>query len=166
MDILATGLTQNTNTYVGRVKELEIKIVQTDEQLQDAYQVRKEVFVEEQNVPVELEIDELEKMATHFVGYSEGKPIAASRIRFQNDYGKMERICIRKDFRGKGYGKDILLFMENYAKENGLNKAKLHGQIQAEKFYQKLGYKTVSDQFMDAGIPHVEMIKSLTEWNR
>ncbi|SHM40767.1 GNAT family N-acetyltransferase [Gracilibacillus kekensis] len=140
---------------------MEIKVVNSEQKLQDAYQVRSTVFVEEQGVPEELEIDDLEKEAIHFVGYQQGKPVAASRMRFVEDYAKLERVCVLETFRGKGYGKDIIFFMEKVAKEKGLDKTKLNGQTHAEAFYQSLGYKTISGEFMDAGIPHVSMMKSL-----
>lgn len=75
---------------------MNLKTVETKEELQDAYHVRMEVFVDEQNVPPEEEIDEFEKIATHFVMYDQDKPIAASRLRFVDEYGKLERICVVK----------------------------------------------------------------------
>ncbi|SFL36321.1 Predicted N-acyltransferase, GNAT family [Gracilibacillus orientalis] len=140
---------------------MEVKVVKSEEELQDAYKVRSVVFVEEQGVPEELEIDELEKEAIHFIGYDNGDSVAASRMRFVGGYAKMERICVLKSQRGKSFGKDILLFMEDKAKEKGIKKSKLNAQTQAEKFYQSLGYETISGEFMDAGIPHVTMTKSL-----
>ncbi|SES26110.1 Predicted N-acyltransferase, GNAT family [Gracilibacillus ureilyticus] len=140
---------------------MKIKIVENEQQLQDAYTVRCEVFVEEQGVPEELEIDDLENEAIHFAGYDDEKPVAASRMRLVDGYGKMERICILKDYRGKSYGKELLLFMEQVAKEKGIDKSKLNAQTQAEAFYQKLGYTTISGEFMDAGIPHITMTKNL-----
>lgn len=136
--------------------------VTTDKQRNDAYQVRKEVFVEEQGVPVELEIDELEEEAIHFVGYEEEQPVAASRMRFVDTYAKMERICVKKEWRGKGLGKELLLAMEDAARKHDYQQAKLHAQVHAKAFYQSLGYIVLSDkEFMDAGIPHVAMVKSL-----
>ncbi|MGP4041142.1 GNAT family N-acetyltransferase [Gracilibacillus sp. D59] len=140
---------------------MELKVVKTDKELQDAYKVRSIVFVEEQGVPEELEIDDLEQEALHFVGYHNDEPVAASRMRLVDGYAKMERICVLKSQRGRGYGKDILLYMEDKAKEKGMKKSKLNAQIQAEKFYQSLGYETISGKFMDAGIPHVTMTKSI-----
>ncbi len=140
---------------------MDLKVVETEEELQDAYKVRFTVFVNEQGVPEELEIDELEQEALHFIGYGNKGPVAASRMRFVDGYAKMERICVLQSQRGKGFGRDILLFMEDKAKEKGMKKAKLNAQIQAEKFYQSLGYETISGEFMDAGIPHVTMTKPL-----
>lgn len=140
---------------------MDIKIEATDQQQQDEYDVRNTVFVDEQNVPPELEIDDLEDQAIHFVGYENNQPIAAGRIRLVDDYGKLERVCVLKEFRGKSFGKQIILEMERVIAAKGLTKAKLNAQTQAEPFYQSLGYKTISDEFMDAGIPHVTMIKTL-----
>ena len=65
---------------------MDIMIVTTELERQHAYQVREEVFVKEQHVPIELEIDELEEEAVQFVGYKNNEPIAASRMRFVDDY--------------------------------------------------------------------------------
>lgn len=162
MEILATGFKKYINQNVKvRRSTMNLKEVKTEQELQDAYKVRFEVFVEEQGVPEDLEIDDLEKEALHFIGYENEKPAVASRMRFINDYAKMERICVIKVQRGKGFGRDILLFMEEAAKQKGMKKSKLNAQTQAEAFYQSLGYVTISGEFMDAGIPHVTMTKSL-----
>ncbi|RPF52131.1 GNAT family N-acetyltransferase [Aquisalibacillus elongatus] len=136
--------------------------VKTNQQLEDAYQVRKIVFIEEQDVPPEIEVDEHEDSAIHFVGYKDEKPIAASRMRLVDDYGKLERICVLKEERGKHYGVEIIQEMEQYLKVHKVKKSKLNAQTHAEDFYKKIGYKTVSDEFMDAGIPHVTMVKELS----
>ncbi|GGA74207.1 GNAT family N-acetyltransferase [Ornithinibacillus halotolerans] len=139
-----------------------IKEVTTPEEKEHAFLVRKEVFVDEQNVPMDIEIDEYEDVAIHFIGYENDRPVAASRLRFVEEYGKLERICVLKEYRGKSIGKAIIHEMEMIIKEKGYLKAKLNAQTHAEDFYQKLGYQTVSDEFLDAGIPHVTMIKELS----
>jgi predicted GNAT family N-acyltransferase len=140
---------------------MDIRIVDTDQEMQDAYSVRKLVFINEQNVPADLEMDEFDQHAIHFVGYLNNQPIAASRLRFVDGYGKLERICVLKEFRGKQYGKQIIQAMEQVIKKQDILKAKLNAQTHAEGFYKFIGYETVSDEFMDAGIPHVTMIKTL-----
>jgi predicted GNAT family N-acyltransferase len=128
----------------------------------DALLVRRAVFIEEQHVPEEEEIDQFEQEATHFVLYDNGKPIGAGRFRIlDNGLGKIERICVLPQYRGRRAGKLIMETIEQFAKEQGIPKVKLNAQTHAESFYQKLGYKTVSDVFMDAGIPHVTMVKTL-----
>lgn len=142
-----------------------VKIVESKEELNRAYQVRMNVFVEEQKVPKELEIDEHEDEAIHFVGYEDSEAIAASRLRFVDSYGKLERICIEKDHRGKSHGKEIIKAMEDIVLERGFTKSKLNAQTHAEAFYQHLGYVTISGEFLDAGIPHVTMVKDLSQTN-
>ncbi|MEW9674939.1 GNAT family N-acetyltransferase [Lentibacillus sp. L22] len=138
-----------------------IKRARTEQEIKQAFQVRTTVFVDEQHVPPEEEIDHFDKEAIHFIGIQDNHAIAASRLRFTEDYGKLERICVMKDARGKSYGSELIRKMETEIMENGYQKAKLNAQTHAEKFYKRLGYETISGEFLDAGIPHVTMIKNL-----
>lgn len=138
-----------------------VKIINNPKQLEDAYSVRKFVFVDEQNVPVEEEIDEYEDEATHFVLYQDDAPIGAGRFRDVDGYGKVERICVLKEARKLGAGKAIMEKIEDYAHEKGFHKLKLNAQTHAIPFYTGLGYEVVSDEFLDAGIPHKTMMKSI-----
>lgn len=140
---------------------MKIKIVATDAEKNQAFKVRNIVFVEEQKVDPRIEMDEYDKDAIHFIGYLDSEPIAASRLRWVDDYGKLERICVKKELRGKAYGAKMIDAMEEEILENGYTKAKLNAQTHAENFYKRLGYETVSDEFFDAGIPHVTMVKIL-----
>lgn len=142
-------------------KSINVKIVNNDQQLKDAYAIRKKVFVDEQQVPMEEEIDHLESEATHFVLYQNQEPIGAGRIRFVDEYGKVERICVLKDSRASGAGKALMDKIESHAKENGINLLKLNAQTHALPFYSKLGYEVVSDEFFEAGIAHKTMLKNL-----
>ncbi|TXC90706.1 GNAT family N-acetyltransferase [Metabacillus litoralis] len=138
---------------------MEIKQVTTNEQLEDAYFVRKTVFVDEQQVPLEEEIDQHEDEATHVVLYDDNQPSGAGRVRIVEGYGKIERICVMKSARKKGVGKVIVTKLEELATKQGVKKLKLNAQTHAIPFYNKLGYEVVSEEFMDAGIPHVTMVK-------
>lgn len=140
---------------------MHIKVVQNESQLNDAFFVRKQVFVDEQHVPAEEEYDAYESSAQHVVLYDEDVPIGAGRFRITDGIGKMERICVLSSHRQKGAGKLIMEALEAVAKEQSLPKLKLHAQTHAESFYHKLGYETVSDVFMEADIPHVVMVKTL-----
>lgn len=106
---------------------MEIKVVATKDEREDAYYVRMKVFVEEQKVDVEEEIDQYEEEATHIVVYDEGKPVGAGRLRVVDGYGKMERICVMPSHRKAGVGKLIMSKMESLAVDKGLSKLKLHG---------------------------------------
>ncbi|MCA0983777.1 GNAT family N-acetyltransferase [Halobacillus yeomjeoni] len=140
---------------------IELHRVTSQKEKDDAFHVRRVVFIDEQNVPEEIEIDAYDDHSIHLVGYENDKPVAAGRLRFVEGYGKLERICVKKNCRGRSYGKEMILFMESIVRNEGFNKTKLNAQIQAEKFYESLGYVTVSEEFLDAGIPHVTMTKSL-----
>lgn len=140
---------------------MHVKIVK-DQQLEDAFFVRKTVFVEEQKVDVEEEIDQYEDCSVHFVLYNEKEqPIGAGRFRELNGYGKVERICVMANARQSGAGKQIMATIEEFARENGFQQLKLNAQTQAIPFYEKLGYHIVSEEFMDAGIPHRTMVKNI-----
>nr|WP_077297328.1 GNAT family N-acetyltransferase [Virgibacillus pantothenticus] len=136
--------------------------VTTKEELEHAYHVRTIVFIQEQNVSPEEEMDEYDDEAIHFIAYDGKTPIGASRLRFVDNYGKLERICVLNEYRGQSIGKQLIQAMEQAVLEHGYHKSKLNGQTHAENFYHHLGYETVSDEFLDAGIPHVTMIKQLT----
>lgn len=141
---------------------MTVKIVENQKELEDAFSVRKTVFVEEQNVPLEEEIDQYEDEAVHFVMYGDtSNPIAAGRFRVVDGYGKVERICVLQDARKTGAGKSMMEKIENYASEKGLHKLKLNAQTHAIPFYAGLGYEVVSEEFLDAGIPHKTMIKQI-----
>ncbi|MYL32201.1 GNAT family N-acetyltransferase [Pontibacillus yanchengensis] len=142
---------------------MNIQQTTTEQQKKDAFFVRQKVFVEEQHVSMEEEMDQFDDYANHFVGYEHDAPVAASRLRFLEEYGKLERIAVLKDYRGNSYGKQMILFMEDFVKAEGYSKTKLNAQTRAIRFYESLGYEVISDEeFMDAGIPHKTMTKSLS----
>jgi predicted GNAT family N-acyltransferase len=135
--------------------------VSTKDELKEAFDIRKIVFVEEQNVPEEEEIDQFEDEAQHFVLYDDYDAIGAGRFRVVEGKGKVERICVLPPYRGKGAGKVIMDAIERYAEEQGIKRLKLNAQTHAIPFYEKLQYEIVSNEFLDAGIPHKTMEKSI-----
>lgn len=143
------------------VNTIEVIKVSNEQQQEEAFSIRKKVFIEEQHVPEEEEIDHLESEATHFILYVNEIPAGAGRFRVVDEYGKVERICILKEYRKSGAGKAIMEKIQEFAKEKGLTKLKLNAQTHAIPFYSKLGYEVVSDEFLDAGIPHKTMVKHL-----
>lgn len=145
---------------------MRIKIAITPEELKAVYDIRSEVFIKEQHVPQEEEMDDYDKTAIHFIVSDDGNPVGAARMRFTEDgYGKLERICVLKSQRGKSIGKKLIEKMEKEIIIQDFQKAKLNAQTHAVDFYQKLGYDVISDEFMDAGIPHVTMVKNLSQIN-
>lgn len=138
------------------------KRVESPKELDDAFFVRQRVFVDEQDVPVHLEMDEHDQSAVHFVAYDGEMPIGAGRIREpEPGVAKVERVCILPQYRGKHLGNLMMETMESYAKEAGLTTVKLNAQSYAIPFYEKILYQITSPEFMDAGIPHRAMQKQL-----
>ena len=136
----------------------------TSKEREDAFSVRRIVFVEEQGVPLSLELDELDETADHFVVYTENTPIGAGRIReIDSGFGKVERVCILPEFRGKHLGKLIMQALEDHAAYKGFEKIVLNAQSYAIPFYEKIGYVITSPEFMDADIPHRTMEKTITQ---
>ncbi|WP_016838475.1 GNAT family N-acetyltransferase [Ureibacillus thermosphaericus] len=142
--------------------KIEVIRVSTEEQLEKAFSIRKEVFVEEQGVPMESEIDEYDNLLSpceHLLIVVDDKPVGAGRIRFVDGFGKLERICVLQPYRKICIGKLIVQELEKIAKEKDCQKVKLHAQSHAKVFYEKLGYIINSDEFLEEGIPHYLMVK-------
>ncbi|SOB91788.1 predicted GNAT family N-acyltransferase [Ureibacillus xyleni] len=138
----------------------EVKIVKTKEELELAFSIRKKVFVIEQGVPLHLELDEYDATSTHFIVLDQDKTIAAARLReIESKVGKVERVCVLKEYRGKKLGVLIMQKVEEYAIKQGWKKLKLNAQSYAVPFYEKLGFQVTSPEFLDANIPHRAMEK-------
>ena len=142
-----------------------IKILETKEELNLGFALRIEVFVKEQKVPMELELDEKDhsKNTIHIGYFNDNKLIGVARlIDLDKDVIHIGRVAIDKDYRGKGIGRKLIVDCENIAKQILKKEViiELSAQIQAEKFYESLGYNRVNDKiYLDAGIEHVDMRK-------
>jgi predicted GNAT family N-acyltransferase len=117
--------------------------------------VRDRVFVQEQQVPQDLERDGEDAMAEHFLAINEaGQAIGCARLLASGQIGRM---AVLSEFRGTGIGTRLLDAAVEQATGMGLRKVHLHAQIQAETFYRKRGFLPVGDSFMEAGISHRHM---------
>ena len=140
--------------------------VTTQAELEQTFALRKEVFVDEQKVPLEDEFDAFDTLVAdcaHVLVVDGEVPVGCGRLRVVDGVGKLERIVTKKLMRKSGVGREVVRALETLAKERGLEQVKLHGQTQAEQFYQKLGYHTASDIFMEDGIEHVVMMKKVVD---
>ncbi|MBD8840912.1 GNAT family N-acetyltransferase [Paenibacillus sp. CFBP 13594] len=138
--------------------------VNNQELLDACFAIRTAIFVEEQGVPATDEFDAydtLDAEARHILLYVDGVPAASSRLRIVEQVAKLERICVMLDYRKHGLGRVLIDKLEQMAVADGLEKAKLHAQVQASGFYERLGYAPASDVFMEDGIPHLLMTKKL-----
>lgn len=134
----------------------------TAQEREAAYALRHRVFVEEQNVPVEEEIDHHDPVARHVVILDEaGCALATGRLVIDGSVGKMQRIVVCQTLRGQGLGRLVMEELESAAVRAGARVARLASQIQALGFYERMGYVAHGDIFDDANIPHRWMDKAL-----
>ena len=142
-----------------------IKILKSKEELNLGFALRIEVFVKEQKVPMELEFDEKDNSenTVHVRFFDNKKLIGVARlIDLDKDVIHIGRVVIDKEYRGQGIGRELIIGCENIAQHILKRKIviELSAQIQAEKFYESLGYNRVNDKiYLDAGIEHVDMRK-------
>ncbi|WP_125702796.1 GNAT family N-acetyltransferase [Lacticaseibacillus daqingensis] len=131
---------------------------------QDAVGIRTTVFVTEQHVPQELELDADEARAIHFVAYENGLALATARL-LPEVYGyHVQRVAVLAPYRHHGVGKILLDHLADYAAAHNAAELRLGAQVQAVGFYKALGYQlTDTPEFLDAGIRHREMRRVLTE---
>ena len=142
-----------------------IKILESKEELNLGFVLRIEVFVREQKVPMELELDEKDhsENTVHIGYFYDDKLIGVARlIDMDKDIIHIGRVVIDKEYRGQGIGRELIIGCENIAQQILKRKIiiELSAQIQAENFYKSLGYNRVNDKiYLDAGIKHVDMRK-------
>ena len=141
---------------------VHIDIADWDTDGEDLKMVRTAVFIDEQNVPVELEWDDSDRNCTHFIvrtGNRTGNSaIATARLTSEGQIGRM---AVLADYRGLGIGAALLENIIYYAKQSGFNKLWLHAQTRAVVFYEKHDFISEGDEFMDANIKHRAMYKYL-----
>ena len=142
---------------------MKIVRIKNKDDLQKAFQVRTEVFVVEQKVPADLEIDEHEEIAHHYLALYENEPAGAARWRITTEGVKLERFAVLKKYRGQGVGsalmKEMLLDIANDGKTTG-KKRYLHAQVQSMFLYKKFGFRAEGAMFAECGIDHYKMVKN------
>jgi predicted GNAT family N-acyltransferase len=122
-----------------------------------ALALRHEVFVVEQHVPIEMEIDADDPEATHFVAISEGEIVGTLRVVFKPEHAKICRVAICRERRGLGIARGLMIFAIEYCRSLGVERFYLSSQVDKVGFYEKLGFVAFGPQYMDAGIPHLAM---------
>ena len=124
--------------------------------------VRETVFVEEQGVPVELEMDQRDRICQHVLALVDDCPAGTARLDIPKA-GKVGRLAVLANFRGQGLGRRIMQEIEAIGRGHQLPHLWCHAQKTAIPFYQSLGYDIISSEFLEAGIVHCKMSKSLRE---
>ncbi len=138
---------------------IQIKIADWPGDIATLQHIRRTVFIEEQSVPEELEWDEHDKTATHFLALVDNTAVATARLKIDGQIGRM---AVLADYRNKTIGQKLLRFVLETAFNLEFEFVFLHAQVQVIDFYKQQGFAEKGDIFMDANIPHREMVKELT----
>ena len=134
-----------------------IRIAANDsEMMTKAFEIRREVFVKEQEVAEEEEFDEYEDSSVHFIALIDGKAVGTSRWRKTDKGVKLERFAVLKNFRQAGVGKALI---ENTLKDvmSAAGRIYMHAQTDVIPFYHKYGFVPVGEEFEECDIKHYEM---------
>lgn len=124
--------------------------------------LRRVVFIEEQGVSVEDEVDGRDVAARHLLALWDGKPVGTARLLTEGATGKIGRVCVLPEARGRHVGQALIReAVQVFRATPGVTKVKLGAQTHALGFYAALGFQAVGEVYMDAGIPHRDMVRTL-----
>jgi predicted GNAT family N-acyltransferase len=137
---------------------LQVKQIFSDEAKAHAFGIRMRVFVREQGVPRDIELDDADQQAIHFLATTGGRPVGTARLVMQGKKAKIGRMAVLKRYRRKGIGAALLKRVITAAKRRGAKKIFLHAQVPVIRFYEKMGFRCVGPVFDEAGIAHRRMI--------
>jgi len=131
--------------------------------LAEIFRLRCEVFVSEQGVPLELELDALDDAATHLAALRDSEVVGTLRILQDGAAAKIGRVAVRAALRQAGIGSALMRRAAAIVSERGFSEILLHAQVAVAGFYRRLGYVEEGDVFDEAGIPHITMRRKLIE---
>ena len=137
---------------------ITIKKISTNKELEQALRIRIRVFVREQGVPAETELDDDDKLALHLLAFLEGRAVGTARIVMRGGQAKIGRMAVLKSHRRKKVGKKLLIRAITTAKKRGARKIYLHAQVAVIAFYESAGFRCVGPVFDEAGIAHRKMV--------
>ena len=142
-------------------EEITVKRVETEDDLEAAIGVRFRVFVDEQAIPPEEELDEDDAIATHAVALADGRAVGTGRVVIRDGVARIGRMAVDRAYRRRGVGGLLLRFLEAEAQAQGAAEYVLHAQEYVKAFYAAHGYAERGDVFLEVDIPHVEMRKGV-----
>ena len=145
------------------MREIEVRRVISAADMAQALAIRRLVFIEEQRVPPEIEIDEHDgdpaatASALHVLGRVDGVAVATGRLLLKDaheGFVHVGRVAVLREWRGRGYGRAVMQALHKLAAERGFRGITLAAQTHAIGFYERLGYSARCEVFLDAGIEH------------
>jgi predicted GNAT family N-acyltransferase len=137
---------------------LRVKRVSSRKELERAFAIRMRVFVREQGVPKEIEMDRDDNRAFHFLAFEGNQTVGTARLVMRHRSAKIGRMAVLKTFRGRGVGRKLLRRAVVTAKKQGAKNIYLHAQVPVIGFYQAMAFRCVGSVFREAGIPHRKMV--------
>jgi predicted GNAT family N-acyltransferase len=138
------------------------KLVTGGVELQEAFEVRRQVFVREQGISEALVFDGHDGEALHMVVKDGERVIGSARVQFlAENQAKLERMAVLERYRRKGIGREMLLFLDAVWKDKQVQQVIIHAQLEVVPFYKLCGFDEFGSPFREAGIKHVKMRKRL-----
>lgn len=137
---------------------LRIELMSWERARQLASPIRFQVFVREQRVPAEIELDDMDAPSLHAIAFENEKAIGTGRLLPDGHIGRM---AILKEWRRRGIGAAILKALIDAAERRGDREIALSAQLHAVEFYRTHGFEPVGDVYEEAGIPHQAMVRAL-----
>jgi predicted GNAT family N-acyltransferase len=138
------------------MSEIHIRVADWKKDHAALRRIRETVFIAEQAVPPELEWDADDATAVHFLALEGEYPMGTARLLPDGHIG---RVAVLKDWRGLKVGDKLIRAVIAEAEKRGLKQQMLSAQVHACAFYERFGFEVVSGEFLDAGIPHVDMVR-------
>jgi predicted GNAT family N-acyltransferase len=147
-----------SRTEVGMIT---IRVANTPLDIEACFRIREEVFVAEQRVPTDMERDEHDCEALHFIALADGQSIGTARVVLRDNgaSAKIGRVAVYRSHRGSGIGKLLISAIEATPDLRHVHNFLLDAQTHALQFYARLGYEAYGEEFLDAGISHRHMKK-------
>jgi predicted GNAT family N-acyltransferase len=139
---------------------ITIRQISTEKELEKALRIRIRVFVREQGVPAEIELDDDDKRALHLLASLGGRAVGTARVVMRGGKAKIGRMAVLKSHRRKKVGTKLLTRAITTAKKQGARKIYLHAQVAVIGFYESAGFRCVGPVFDEAGIAHRKMVLS------
>lgn len=137
-------------------------MIAASDDLASCHAIRHQVFVVEQKVSPKDELDDLDQDAIHLLAWQDGQPVGTARLLTQGDCGKITRVAVLPQARGKGLGAQLILAaLEQFKNLPQIRSVVLGAQTHALGFYEKLGFAAYGPVYDDAGIPHRDMKRPL-----
>ena len=140
---------------------MQIKVAQTQSDFFQIVRIRAEVFIREQNVDSEIEMDIKDDTAIHCLATLNNEPVGCLRILMNDDGVTVGRVAVRKPYRRMKVGKAMMNFVETLPVVKEKGKIAVHAQLTAREFYLNCGFHEVSDIYEEANILHISMEKEI-----